>query len=211
MRRKPAWHRRPSCSSPTSPRDFTSPTSGFSSINCANGSDSRGRPSAFTCGPAGELGVQRVQEVQRVHELQGVHGVLPGVQNLQKLRDAVYTGHGDPKLYKAGEVCELLQVQLYVLRSWEKEFPGIGVQGIARQPATVPAKRRRARSENQAARFRRRADGIGCTPQARGVGTREFGRLRIRSRRSARCARRRCEGTHRRGTRRTSRAPVAAV
>ena len=34
-----------------------------------------------------------------------------------------------PKLYKAGEVCELLQVQLYVLRSWEKEFPGIGVQG----------------------------------------------------------------------------------
>ncbi len=34
-----------------------------------------------------------------------------------------------PKLYKAGEVCELLHVQPYVLRSWEKEFPGIGVQG----------------------------------------------------------------------------------
>jgi len=34
-----------------------------------------------------------------------------------------------PKLYKAGEVCELLQVQPYVLRSWEKEFPGIGLQG----------------------------------------------------------------------------------
>lgn len=34
-----------------------------------------------------------------------------------------------PKLYKAGEVCELLQVQPYVLRSWEKEFPGIGMQG----------------------------------------------------------------------------------
>jgi DNA-binding transcriptional MerR regulator len=33
-----------------------------------------------------------------------------------------------PKLYKAGEVCDLLQVQPYVLRSWEKEFPGIGVQ-----------------------------------------------------------------------------------
>jgi DNA-binding transcriptional MerR regulator len=33
------------------------------------------------------------------------------------------------KLYKAGEVCELLQVQPYVLRSWEKEFPGIGVRG----------------------------------------------------------------------------------
>ena len=34
-----------------------------------------------------------------------------------------------PKLYKAGEVCEMLQEQPYVLRSWEKEFPGIGVQG----------------------------------------------------------------------------------
>ena len=34
-----------------------------------------------------------------------------------------------PKLYKAGDVCELLQVQPYVLRSWEKEFPGIGLQG----------------------------------------------------------------------------------
>ena len=34
-----------------------------------------------------------------------------------------------PKLYKAGEVCELLQVQPYVLRSWEKECPGIGIQG----------------------------------------------------------------------------------
>jgi DNA-binding transcriptional MerR regulator len=33
-----------------------------------------------------------------------------------------------PKLYKAGEVCELVQVQAYVLRSWEKEFPGIGIQ-----------------------------------------------------------------------------------
>ena len=33
------------------------------------------------------------------------------------------------KLYKAVEVCELLQVQPYVLRSWEKEFPGVGVRG----------------------------------------------------------------------------------
>ena len=36
-----------------------------------------------------------------------------------------------PKLYKAGEVCELVQVQAYVLRSWEKEFPGIGIQKSA--------------------------------------------------------------------------------
>jgi DNA-binding transcriptional MerR regulator len=33
-----------------------------------------------------------------------------------------------PKLYKAAEVCDLAQVQPYVLRSWEKEFPGIGIQ-----------------------------------------------------------------------------------
>jgi DNA-binding transcriptional MerR regulator len=33
-----------------------------------------------------------------------------------------------PKLYKAAEVCELAQLQPFVLRSWEKEFPGIGVQ-----------------------------------------------------------------------------------
>ena len=33
-----------------------------------------------------------------------------------------------PKLYKASEVCETTGLQPYVLRSWEKEFPGIGVQ-----------------------------------------------------------------------------------
>ena len=33
-----------------------------------------------------------------------------------------------PKLFKAAEVCDMAQVQPYVLRSWEKEFPGIGVQ-----------------------------------------------------------------------------------
>ena len=32
------------------------------------------------------------------------------------------------KWYKAAEVCEMTQLQPYVLRSWEKEFPGIGVQ-----------------------------------------------------------------------------------
>jgi DNA-binding transcriptional MerR regulator len=36
-----------------------------------------------------------------------------------------------PKLYRAAEVCELAQLQPYVLRSWEKEFPGIGVQKSA--------------------------------------------------------------------------------
>ena len=39
-----------------------------------------------------------------------------------------------PKLYKAAEVCELAQLQLFVLRSWEKEFPGIGVQKSSDSP-----------------------------------------------------------------------------
>ena len=39
-----------------------------------------------------------------------------------------------PKVYKAGEVCELVQVQPYVLRSWEKEFPGIGIQKTPDSP-----------------------------------------------------------------------------
>ena len=38
------------------------------------------------------------------------------------------------KLYKAAEVCDRAQVQPYVLRSWEKEFPGIGVQKDADGP-----------------------------------------------------------------------------
>lgn len=32
------------------------------------------------------------------------------------------------KLFKVADVCELAQLQPYVLRSWEKEFPGIGIQ-----------------------------------------------------------------------------------
>lgn len=39
-----------------------------------------------------------------------------------------------PKLYKAADVCELAQLQLFVLRSWEKEFPGIGVQKSSDSP-----------------------------------------------------------------------------
>jgi DNA-binding transcriptional MerR regulator len=30
-------------------------------------------------------------------------------------------------LFKAAEVCEIVKVQPYVLRSWESEFPGLGV------------------------------------------------------------------------------------
>ena len=39
-----------------------------------------------------------------------------------------------PKLYKAADVCDMAQLQPYVLRSWEKEFPGIGVQKAPDSP-----------------------------------------------------------------------------
>src|ERR687897_2940654 len=39
-----------------------------------------------------------------------------------------------PKLFKAAEVCEMTQLQPYVLRSWEKEFPGIGLQKSVDSP-----------------------------------------------------------------------------
>ena len=45
-----------------------------------------------------------------------------------------YTADVTPKLYKAADVCEMAQLQPYVLRSWEKEFPGIGVQKSADSP-----------------------------------------------------------------------------
>ena len=37
-------------------------------------------------------------------------------------------------LFKAPEVCELVKVQPYVLRSWEAEFPALGVAKIAGGP-----------------------------------------------------------------------------
>jgi DNA-binding transcriptional MerR regulator len=38
------------------------------------------------------------------------------------------------KFFKAVDVCEMAQLQPYVLRSWEKEFPGIGVQKSPETP-----------------------------------------------------------------------------
>jgi DNA-binding transcriptional MerR regulator len=38
------------------------------------------------------------------------------------------------KWFKATDVCEMAELQPYVLRSWEKEFPGIGVQKSPESP-----------------------------------------------------------------------------
>jgi len=37
-------------------------------------------------------------------------------------------------LFKASEVCDLIKLQPYVLRSWEVEFPGLGVAKAAGAP-----------------------------------------------------------------------------
>ena len=37
-------------------------------------------------------------------------------------------------LFKASEVCDLIKLQPYVLRSWEVEFPGLGVARAAGSP-----------------------------------------------------------------------------
>src|SRR5579864_1642731 len=37
-------------------------------------------------------------------------------------------------LFKAGEVCDLVKVQPYVLRTWEAEFPALGVAKTAGGP-----------------------------------------------------------------------------
>jgi len=37
-------------------------------------------------------------------------------------------------LFKASEVCDLVKLQPYVLRSWEAEFPGLGVAKAAGSP-----------------------------------------------------------------------------
>src|SRR6266542_878372 len=39
-------------------------------------------------------------------------------------------------LFKAAEVCDLAKVQPYVLRSWEAEFPELGVAKAAGAPRT---------------------------------------------------------------------------
>ena len=52
-------------------------------------------------------------------------------------------------LFKAAEVCEILHVQSYVLRSWEAEFPHLGVAKVAGGPRVY-----RRRDVEQVARIK---------------------------------------------------------
>ena len=106
MRRRRAWRRRRSFSSPTSRRvplllRAVPDQSASRGVRLRRHADPAARPARRTKAP-----------------------VLRGFAALRLL----YLAEVTPKLYKASEVCETTGLQPYVLRSWEKEFPGIGVQ-----------------------------------------------------------------------------------
>ena len=84
------------------------------------------------------------------------------------------------ELFKAADVCEVVQVQPYVLRSWEAEFPQIGQVPAGGGPRAVSSIRRRAGPPDQAARLRRRPDAVGRAT-APGRGRRPQGRAAPRS------------------------------
>jgi len=50
------------------------------------------------------------------------------------MADAVQVEIPNRALFKASEVCDLMKVQPYVLRSWEAEFPTLGVAKAAGGP-----------------------------------------------------------------------------
>jgi DNA-binding transcriptional MerR regulator len=50
------------------------------------------------------------------------------------LRDVTTAAIPNRPIFRAQEVCEIAQVQSYVLRSWEAEFPELGVSKVADGP-----------------------------------------------------------------------------
>src|SRR5262245_36877268 len=126
MRRKPASRHLHSSSSRTSRRRSTSRISAISRTGCGRRSVSKGRRCAST--------FVRVAEARiRARLLRRGRNGRPIVVQLGR-DSAVILRTVTQKWYKAAEVCEMTQLQPYVLRSWEKEFPGIGVQKSADSP-----------------------------------------------------------------------------
>src|SRR5580765_3602444 len=75
-------------------------------------------------------------------------------------------------LFKAAEVCDILKVQPYVLRSWEAEFPELGVAKTAGAPRVY-----RRKDVEQVARIRHLLLVEGLTLGARGGSFRRKRRL----------------------------------
>ena len=101
------------------------------------------------------------------------------------------------ELFKAADVCEVVQVQPYVLRSWEAEFPQIGQvpagggprlyrrsdvelvlrikQLVFEEGLTLSGARRRLEEDGGEQQRRRRArEGSGRRPRARAAEAREI-------------------------------------
>ena len=71
-------------------------------------------------------------------------------------------------LFRQPEVCEIAQVQPYVLRSWEAEFQDLGVAKTAGRSARLPPGGRRAGAADQAPAVRRGTDAGRRAPEAAG-------------------------------------------
>ena len=74
-------------------------------------------------------------------------------------------------LFRQPEVCDIAKVQPYVLRSWEAEFPDLGVTKTEGGPRVYRRARRRAGAAPQASALRRGADARRRATQADGRST----------------------------------------
>ncbi len=111
---------------------------------------SRARTTRAGTVPKSSGRLQRFQRFQgsSVPKVRGMRSVveaaprIPGTRNLREplnrlnpLEPLLYWAlKMTQKWFKAADVCEMAELQPYVLRSWEKEFPGIGVQKSAESP-----------------------------------------------------------------------------
>ena len=91
-------------------------------------------------------------------------------------------------LFKASEVCDLAKVQPYVLRSWEAEFPDLGVAKAAGGPRVYRRTDVEQVAADQAPAARRRPDAGGRAAEAR-RGRRAGGGRRAGHRRARRAER----------------------
>ena len=128
MPRRPGSRRRHSCSLPTSPPHFIFLISVILSINCANTSTFSARRSRCRC--AGVRSEPDTRAGPKKPNSSGQARICACYTRRNLPRMADNSGQVEiPKraLFRAAEVCDLLKVQPYVLRTWESEFPELRI------------------------------------------------------------------------------------
>src|SRR5262245_46003346 len=128
MPRRQGLHHRHFCFLPTSPPHFIFLISVISPINCANISTFSARRSRCAC--AGERSDRGVRAGPKKPTSASQTRICACYTRRNFPRMAENSGQIEiPKraLFRAAEVCDLLKVQPYVLRTWESEFPELGV------------------------------------------------------------------------------------